>query len=243
MELINEVLILAILIIFQSIFGVGLLLFGTPTFLYFDYSFSETLYLLLPLSFVISLIQFTKSKQKEKSFINSFNKFTVPSLIVSLVIILLFQELINLKIFISIMLISFSLISFDKKIFKKFILRNSYKNIFFILLGTIHGLTNLGGGFLALYSNIIVKKNKDLTRYYISYGYLVMVSVQLLVLFIMQSKDFNYNNLLYILLVLTLYFPTQILYKKIDQLKFANIIRIIAIFYGLFILINSWSSS
>ena len=66
MELINEVLILAILIIFQSIFGVGLLLFGTPTFLYFDYSFSETLYLLLPLSFVISLIQFTKSKQKEK---------------------------------------------------------------------------------------------------------------------------------------------------------------------------------
>ena len=95
MELINEVLILAILIIFQSIFGVGLLLFGTPTFLYFDYSFSETLYLLLPLSFVISLIQFTKSKQKEKSFINSFNKFTVPSLIASLVIILLFQELIN----------------------------------------------------------------------------------------------------------------------------------------------------
>ena len=70
-----------------------------------------------------------------------------------------------------------------------------------------------------------------------------MVSVQLLVLFMMQSKDFNYNNLLYILLVLILYFPTQIIYKKIDQLKFANIIRIIAIFYGLFILINSWSSS
>ena len=46
-----------------------------------------------------------------------------------------------------------------------------------------------------------------------------MVSVQLLVLFIMQSKDFNYNNLLYILLVLILYFPTQIIYKKIDQLK------------------------
>lgn len=243
MDLINEVLILAILIIFQSIFGVGLLLFGTPTFLYFDYSFSETLNLLLPLSFVISLIQFIKSKQKEKSFINSFNKFALPSLIVSLIIILQFQELINLKIFISIMLISFSLVSFDKKILNKFILKNNYKNIFFILLGTVHGLTNLGGGFLALYSNIVVKNNKDLTRYYISYGYLVMVSVQLLVLFIMYSKDFNYNNLLYILLVLTLYFPTQVIYKKIDQLKFANIIRIIAICYGFFILINSTTFS
>ena len=243
MDLINEVLILAILIIFQSIFGVGLLLFGTPTFLYFDYSFSETLNLLLPLSFVISLIQFIKSKQKEKSFINSFNKFALPSLIVSLIIILQFQELINLKIFISIMLISFSLVSFDKKILNKFILKNNYKNIFFILLGTVHGLTNLGGGFLALYSNIVVKNNKDLTRYYISYGYLVMVSVQLLVLFIMYSKDFNYNNLLYILLVLTLYFPTQVIYKKIDQLKFATIIRIIAICYGFFILINSTTFS
>ena len=243
MDLINEVLILAILIIFQSIFGVGLLLFGTPTFLYFDYSFSETLNLLLPLSFVISLIQFIKSKQKEKSFINSFNKFALPSLIVSLIIILQFQELINLKIFISIMLISFSLVSFDKKILNKFILKNNYKNIFFILLGTVHGLTNLGGGFLALYSNIVVENNKDLTRYYISYGYLVMVSVQLLVLFIMYSKDFNYNNLLYILLVLTLYFPTQVIYKKIDQLKFATIIRIIAICYGFFILINSTTFS
>ena len=243
MEFYNEAIILAILIIFQSIFGVGLLLFGTPTFLYFDYSFSETLYLLLPLSLVISLIQFINSKEKDKSFIYKFNIYTLPSLIISLTLILSFQELINLKIFISIMLITFSIISFDKNIFKKFILRNNYKNFFLILLGAIHGLTNLGGGFLALYSNIIVKNNKNLTRYYISYGYLIMVFMQLIILFILHNADFNYINLYYILLVLTLYFPTQIIYNKIDQPKFTATIRIIAICYGLFILINSLTFS
>ena len=42
---------------------------------------------------------------------------------------------------------------------------NLYKNVFLVLLGVIHGLTNLGGGFLALYANINVKKNKNLKRY------------------------------------------------------------------------------
>ena len=98
MDFFQEIIILVILIIFQSTFGVGLLLFGTPTFLYFDYSFSQTLHLLLPLSFIISLIQFTNSKEKEKSFISKFNLFTLPSLTISLIIILyLFSKFIKFQ--------------------------------------------------------------------------------------------------------------------------------------------------
>jgi len=41
-----EALIISILIFFQSIFGVGLLLFGTPTFLLLNYNFLDTLYIL-----------------------------------------------------------------------------------------------------------------------------------------------------------------------------------------------------
>ena len=76
MEFFNEILVIITLIIFQSIFGVGLLLFGTPTFLYFNYSFSETLSLLLPISFTISLIQYLNSKEKDIYFNNKFNLFT-----------------------------------------------------------------------------------------------------------------------------------------------------------------------
>tara|TARA_Y100000748_G_C15350422_1_gene431681 strand:- start:65 stop:796 length:732 start_codon:yes stop_codon:yes gene_type:complete len=239
MEFFQEIIILVILIIFQSTFGVGLLLFGTPTFLYFDYSFSETLYLLLPISFIISLIQFVKSEEKQKSFIYNFNIFTLPSLTLSLVIILYFQELLNLKIFISIMLIVLSIASIDKNRFNKILSKNINKNIFLIFLGLIHGFTNLGGGFLALYSNIVVKKNKNLTRYYISYGYLIMVFVQLIILFTLYREDFNFVKLLYIFLAVIIYFPSQLIYNRIDQNKFSTIIRLIAIFYGFFVLISS----
>ena len=115
MEFYNEILVLIVLIIFQSVFGVGLLLFGTPTFLYFDYSFSETLSLLLPLSFTISLIQYLSSKEKDNNFRYKFNVFTLPVLVISQIIILNYQDIINFKVFISIMLIVLSIISFDKK--------------------------------------------------------------------------------------------------------------------------------
>ena len=239
MELFQEITILTILIIFQSTFGVGLLLFGTPTFLYLDYSFSATLYLLLPLSFAISLIQILKSQEKEISFVKKFNIFTLPSLSISLVLILYFQELLNLKIFIATMLIVLSILSIDKSRFYKILSKNINQNIFLIFLGIVHGLTNLGGGFLALYSNIVGKKNKNLTRYYISYGYLIMVFVQLIILFTLYRNDFEFIKLLYIFLVIIIYFPSQIIYNKIDQKKFSSIIRMMAIFYGFFVLISS----
>ena len=43
--------------IFQSIFGVGLLVFGTPTLLLFGYSFPEVLSYLLPSSITVSFFQ------------------------------------------------------------------------------------------------------------------------------------------------------------------------------------------
>jgi len=242
-EFFNEILVIIILIFFQSIFGVGLLLFGTPTFLFFDYSFSQTLHLLLPLSFTISMIQFFNSKEKDRSFIIKFNIVTLPFLAISQILILSFQYTINLKIFISLMLIILSIISFDSKKFSNIQFNNNHKNIFLSMLGIIHGLTNLGGGFLALYANMIVKKNKNLTRYYISYGYLIMVFVQLIILFTFYYHEFDYKNLYYLLLVLVIYFPTQFIYNKINQENFSILIKIIAILYGLFVLINSFNFS
>ena len=51
-------IIIVILISFlQSIFGVGILLFGTPILLSLDYGFIESLNILLPLSLLVNLVQ------------------------------------------------------------------------------------------------------------------------------------------------------------------------------------------
>ena len=62
MDFFLESLILLVLIIIQSIFGIGLLLFGTPTFLLLGYDFLNTLNFLLPISIIISFLQFISPK-------------------------------------------------------------------------------------------------------------------------------------------------------------------------------------
>ena len=79
-----ELFIIIFLIFFQSIFGIGLLLFGTPTFLLLDYNFLYILNLLLPISITISLIQIFSSKIQIKNFKINFNLYCLPFLIASL---------------------------------------------------------------------------------------------------------------------------------------------------------------
>ena len=49
--------VIALLSVVQSIFGMGVLIFGTPTLLLMGYDFTTTLGYLLPASFAISLLQ------------------------------------------------------------------------------------------------------------------------------------------------------------------------------------------
>ena len=233
----SEILIISFLILFQSIFGVGLLLFGTPTLLYYNYSFSESLFILLPISITVSAIQFFSSKQKDQSFIKDFNKISLPCLAIALILVLSFLESLNIKVYVAMMLIIVSLFSIylDKK-FDKF-LNNKNKFYFLSIIGLTHGFTNLGGGFLVLYSDAVTEKKK-LTRYYISYGYLIMGLLQLIILFTLSSEDFYIVNLVYILFVFIIYFPGQYLFKYINKEKYSLFVKILALIYGFFVLLN-----
>ena len=63
-ELILEIFIIIAFAIVQSIFGMGLLVFGTPTFLLLGYSFGEVLNLLVPASVAISALQLSAASNK-----------------------------------------------------------------------------------------------------------------------------------------------------------------------------------
>ena len=102
-----EILIIVILIIVQSVFGVGLLLFGTPSFLLLGYDFPNTINILMPISITISLFQFFKSNVSDKKFIIDYNLFCLPFLVAFLILVLNFREFINFKFYVAILLISF----------------------------------------------------------------------------------------------------------------------------------------
>ena len=233
-----EIIIILALITVQSIFGVGLLLFGTPSFLLLGYDFANTINILMPVSITISALQFFKSKVSDRNFIKEYNLFCLPFLILFLVLALKFKHFLDFKIIVAFLLIFSSILILNKKRFSSFkkIFFNSKKYIL-IGIGCVHGMTNMGGSFLAIYSTLISKNVKEVARYYISYGYLIMGVLQFLTVLVISYKILDFNKLYYIFLAVMVYFPTQKIFKNINDKKFSKYINLIAIIYGLLILI------
>ena len=234
-----EIILITILIIIQSIFGVGLLLFGTPSFLVLGYDFANTINILMPVSITISALQFFKSKVKDRVFITEYNIFCVPFLIIFLFLALKFKYLFDFKLLVALLLVFSSILILNKKKFSSF--RKTFfklKKIVLIGIGSVHGLTNMGGSFLAIYSTLVSENVKEVARYYICYGYLIMGLFQYIMVLSIGYDSLNFTKLYYLVIALLIYFPTQKIFKNIDDRKFSNYINIIALTYGLLILTN-----
>tara|TARA_B100000767_G_scaffold242527_1_gene239603 strand:+ start:316 stop:1041 length:726 start_codon:yes stop_codon:yes gene_type:complete len=232
-----EIFIILVLITIQSIFGVGLLLFGTPSFLLLGYDFANTINILMPISITISALQFFKSKVTDRNYIKEYNLFCLPFLLLFLILALKFKHFLDFKILVAFLLIFSSILILNKHRF------STFKKTFFKLkkyvlvgIGCIHGLTNMGGSFLAIYSTLVSKNIKEVARYYISYGYLIMGILQFITVLFFSFNILEFDKLYYIFLAVIIYFPTQKIFKNINDKKFSKYINLIALFYGLLIL-------
>ena len=66
----------------QSIFGVGMLLFGTPILLLLGYSFVDALGIVLPISIAISLLQVIKHVDYvDTAFYKNVLRYSIPVVI------------------------------------------------------------------------------------------------------------------------------------------------------------------
>ena len=187
-----EIFIIITLSIFQSIFGVGLLVFGTPIFLQLGYDFFEVLNILLPFSIVISFLQLITKSELTDKFVKNFVFFCIPLLILSLVILENIYDQINIILIVAIIMVSFSTLNIlVSKGMRKFRLNQSVRSLSLALLGLLHGFTNLGGGFLALISSNIGNSKLEV-RTNIAFGYLVFGAIQILYVNIfIQSMDLD----------------------------------------------------
>jgi hypothetical protein len=235
-----EFVIISTLILFQSIFGLGLLIFGTPIFLLMGYNFLDILNILIPISITINTIQFFSTNIKIKKFIYNFNFFCLPLLIISLYFMINYYEKINLELLISILIILFSILSLKKKkikYLKNFTLLK--QKIFLSIIGVVHGLSNLGGALLAILSSTINVEDKNKTRICIAYAYLIMGIIQILAINLFTYSNVKAVHIPYIALVFLIYFPAQKIFNKFESESFAKFVNIIAFFFGVIILVKS----
>lgn len=215
-------LIIFILSIVQSFFGVGILLFGTPILLAQDYSFTEALFMLLPASLAISLTQVIQYKKKsfEKVYIKKFFFLTLPLIVFGLIFQNQFNLKLEIKIFVIIMLILVFLmrkfIFFKRKI--EIILFNNI-TISMICLGIVHGLSNMGGAIVTpLFSRL--KGDKYRVLAHISFCYTLMALIQIITLLVLNFREFKYIYLLGVLISVStkLFIGDRLLSKSSERL-------------------------
>ena len=166
-----------------------------------------------------------------------FNIYALPSLFIFLIISINI-DFIDIKLCVAALLILSSLITLNKNkiiIWKKNILY--YRKYCLIFIGFIHGVTNMGGGFLSIFSALINGNNKFLARNYIAYGYLAMGIIQYISLILFSEIKIDFTKWYHIILPVIFFFPAQKIFKTINNSMFIKIINYVAIIYGLITLI------
>ena len=170
-EIYYLVTIIAVFSVVQSIFGVGLLLFGTPTLLLLGYSYSETLWLLLPCSVTISLIQVVNDYKLIEAKKRAVY-LVIPTLVLGLALVVTYENGINITRIVGVFLLLIGVIRFSSKL--QALLSSTVKKhiqIYYIIIGVVHGISNMGGGPLSILMSTIYSK-KEIIRANVAFIYL-----------------------------------------------------------------------
>lgn len=226
--------IVLLVVVVQSLFGVGALLLGTPILLLFGMPILETLFLLLPVSLSISILQtYVGFKYIQWKSVMSFVVFALPLAVLGTLLLKFVVGSSILLMFIAVYLI-FVAVGFYFQVFPAAIRRMLHnEKLFLILMGLIHGLTNMGGPLLSSY--VMAKyddKSQARSTTAICYGFLVIV--QLLTLaFSGVTMAVNSLNVTTIFLSLVVFMAVnQFLFFKLSNQTFKS-------FFGMLLLLMS----
>ena len=235
-------LYLCFIIAIQSCVGVGVLVLGTPFLLIMNFNIIEIFFILLPLSILTSfgnlLIIKLSNKEIELTNLKKLKKFfgiCVPSIIVGLFILKNFENYINFKILVSIVIIfSILLITYQDRI--KFRI-NFFRVSTLSIIGIIHGLTNSGGTLMSL--SLSHDQKKIGARNSITFFYLFLAIIQYLITIIIFFESFYFPELRDFILILTFgLLIGNIFIKFLSENKFKLMINFLAISSSLILLFN-----
>lgn len=234
-----ELLIYFIIIftsIIQSLFGVGVLVFGTPLLLIAGLDFVETLNILLPISMIINLFQFLTNKDFiDKKLLENLIFIVLPLISITLFLGIQFIDT-NFSLAVGFVLIFIALLNY----FKIDFISQINEKIYFSIMAIIHGLTNLGGALLV---GIISSKkfNKIKTRTNISFFYFSFALIQLITLYINNLLIWKIENLIYLIIGCTLFILTErFIFIKLKESLFVLLTNILLFILGLLLIIKNF---
>ena len=170
----------------QSVFGVGLLVFGTPTLLLLGFPFREILVYLLPCSIVISGLQVLDGGgvRPPDGLRRRFLIYTAPGVLLGTALILAVGKTVAIKPIVGATLLlsaAVRIVAPMRRMLQAFVRRHLTPLL--VGLGILHGLSNLGGGVLTVIVGSLHQR-KDEIRKHVAFAYGLMAVVQLVTLFV-----------------------------------------------------------
>jgi uncharacterized membrane protein YfcA len=171
-----------VLALVQSWFGVGVLLFGTPLLLILGVPYRSALWILLPCSLTISLLQLLVDRRIDREGARRVIVWAVPALVVGLLI----EGRQGMQSWIGLAVAAALLISAGVRLFDGLAARGRAAAIRFdrpmlVVTGFVHGLTNMGGSLLPAYA-AARHTEQYAVRQLVALAYAIFASSQLLVL-------------------------------------------------------------
>jgi uncharacterized membrane protein YfcA len=229
--------------IIQSVFGAGVLLFGTPLLLLFGYEFVDVLIVLLPISLAINLMQIIKHHAHiDFAFYRNILMLTLPPIAVFLFLVT--HVRINIGLLIGLFLLFIAFKEFSATVAQLINRMMAFEKTYFLLMGIVHGVSNLGGSLLTA---LVHHKNyeKDVARVTVAASYGTFAVVQLLTLgfFSRQQIDVSVPDTGIYMVVGALVFmlSDEMLYNQIDREKYQRIFAIFLALSGAVLVLRSLS--
>lgn len=231
-----------IIVILQSIIGIGVLVLGTPFLLILGFSILEVLFILLPISIVTSFLNLiiinSSNNNLNKSTYKELKKFfivCIPSIFIGLIILKFFGNYINFKLLVSVVII-FSIVLVNLKDKIKFRI-NFFRISILSFVGIIHGLTNSGGTLMSL--ALSVKNDKNYARLNTSFFYLVLATFQYFLTIIIFYNQFIFptNFKLAIIIILGIILGNLINYY-IESKIYKMIVNLLAILSAFILILD-----
>ena len=193
--IIEPLLIVIFCTVIQNIFGVGILVFGTPLLLSLNYDLMTTLGILLPSSLLVSLIQISTIKNARFPSTNAFIQ-SVCGVVLGAFLLFYFSVPLSVYVVTAVaMLLAGGLrlnLVFRSRVYH-FLTQPSLN--FHFINGIFHGFSNLGGILLVLRNNLgHESKNQSLMN--TASIYLIYVLSQISVLCLLGDFEIFKNGLM-----------------------------------------------
>ena len=179
-------LIILVSMLTQLLFGVGVLLWGTPSLILLGYEFTTALSLLLPISLGISGLQVGQNFQHiNKKETWSFIKLSLPLVVVGLIFVMTLDLNVEWFVFGALGIGGLLRLNRFKTLSDRVV---NFKDFMLPLIGVVHGMSNLGGGLLVIWVSQTDKTKLGL-RSTVAACYLLLALFQIVTLMVYNDES------------------------------------------------------